>query len=322
MADLSLLLTYWSSIYAAAGVGILLALLLRPLSCSTPKSNASLSAETLAFLPMVSAIVFLVLLCLPVSFALHQSLHLEWHRWMDRLPEDPAVHLSLHVANGLFLLFALICVGRALYTVSRFHAFVNGVRILAPTREKRNGILFSTLESEGFHSFTAGTFRPQIFVSRGLMESLAPEEAAAMLAHEQAHLRRRDGLKAAVLTLFYLLFPLPGSKTLYQDWAVAAERACDASAARGAGGPHRVASALIRVAELVRKPTLPAMGFALSSVEDLEGRVHALLTFNESSPDWMNRDTVLSAFALLACLGTMASVCPILSHAVQAFIHH
>ena len=322
MADLSLLLTYWSSIYAAAGVGILLALLLRQLTCSTPKSDTSLSAETLAFLPIISAFVFLGLLCLPVSFALHQSIHLEWHRWMGRLPENPAVHLSLHVANGAFLLFALTCVGRSLYTVSRLHAFARGVRSLAPIRRIRNGILFNTIESEGFHSFTAGTFRPQIFVSRGLLERLTPEEAAAMLAHEQCHLGRRDGLKATILTLFYLLFPLPGSRALFQDWAAAAERACDAYAARGAGGPHLVASTLIRVAGLVQKPTIPAIGFALSSVEDLEGRVHALLTFNESPPAWTNRDTVLPALALLACLGMIGSACPILSHAVQAFVHH
>ena len=43
-------------------------------------------------------------------------------------------------------------------------------------------------------AWTVGIWRPVILVSRGLRESLSPEELQVVLAHEQAHASGRDNL--------------------------------------------------------------------------------------------------------------------------------
>ena len=54
----------------------------------------------------------------------------------------------------------------------------------------------------------AGILRPKILVSAGLIRKLGVEELTAALAHEIAHVVRRDNLKRVGLELAWLLIPL------------------------------------------------------------------------------------------------------------------
>jgi Zn-dependent protease with chaperone function len=319
MVDLTCMLTFWVLVYGAAAVGAALALALRKAVRIGHRSVPPTSAATLALLPFVAVIGLGASLGLSVSVSLHQGVHEEWHHWMDRLHEAPAAHLALHGANLLASLIAVYCVGRAVYAASRLHAFLKALGPLAPRSDVWNGHTLHRLDAEGCHCFTAGTIRPRVYVSNGLLEKITPEEAAAMLAHEEAHLHRRDGLTNAVLTLFYALFPLPGGGTLYRDWVTAAERDCDAWAAKRVGDSCGVAAALVTVAGLTKTPPIPATGFALSSIEDVEGRVNALLS---PLPSSRKADVLLASFVVLSCLGTLSALAPHLSHAVELFVRH
>ena len=58
-------------------------------------------------------------------------------------------------------------------------------------------------------AFTVGWFHPMVYVAAELAEWLTSDELAAVLAHERAHLGRRDPLRLSVLrflgrTLFWL----------------------------------------------------------------------------------------------------------------------
>ena len=59
-------------------------------------------------------------------------------------------------------------------------------------------------------AFTVGWLRPRIYVDQSLAERLRPEELEALIAHEGAHVDRRDPLRLSLLRFLALvLFWLP-----------------------------------------------------------------------------------------------------------------
>jgi hypothetical protein len=86
------------------------------------------------------------------------------------------------------------------------------------------------LDGPAASAFCAGLLRPRVFVTSGMVASLAAEELAAVLVHEAEHARRRDPLRrlvgrAAADVLFWL--PLVGWWTRHrlEDAELAADRA-------------------------------------------------------------------------------------------------
>ncbi len=106
-------------------------------------------------------------------------------------------------------------------------------------------------------AFTAGLWRPRIFVAQDLALALSTDELAAVIAHEDAHRRRRDPLRLSVWRfLACMLFFLPVLRRLEEDMADEAEVAADDDAVERARiQPLTLASALLAVARLF---TLPA----------------------------------------------------------------
>lgn len=165
----------------------------------------------------------------------------------------------------------------------------------------------------------AGFVRGRILLSASLEESLTPTELRSALAHEEAHLRRRDplsGLLLGVAGLFAAPFLARACATLYQT---AAEEACDAEAAATVGDGGLVAGALVKVATLQRKLSnvvadAPAFG-ALA----LERRVRLLLD-EEARAATAHALRVAGAVALAAGLFALAHTA-FLHHAVETALH-
>ena len=126
-----------------------------------------------------------------------------------------------------------------------------------------------------------GARRPALVIARPVLESCSDEELAAVLAHEQGHIDRRDNLSRALITAAPdVLSWLPVARRFQQDWHDATEEAADDAAGRlGATGRIALAQALLRVARLAQAapqlPPLPAS--ALYRGENIEGRVRRLL---------------------------------------------
>lgn len=125
-------------------------------------------------------------------------------------------------------------------------------------------------------AFTEGLLRPRGFVSTGLLDGLSENEADAVIAHEAAHVERRDPLwtfLAAVARDALLVLPL--AHHLYKEGRIAAEVRADSAAARMIGDPLIVASAIVKVQKnvAVSRPLLvPAF-----AADATELRVHALM---------------------------------------------
>jgi len=126
-----------------------------------------------------------------------------------------------------------------------------------------------------------GLVRPKLIIAESVLEACTPDELAAVLAHEQGHLDRRDNLRRALMTSAPdVLAWTSRSRDIASEWHVATEQAADEHAGRlGADGRTLLAQALIRVARLAqsmpRVHDLPTS--ALYRGENIEARVRGLL---------------------------------------------
>jgi len=336
MADLCPLVALLAFAYWAAFAGQAGALLTR--LCLLRQRGSDGGAEAAAwcvFLPPLAVLLLpVVSLMRPdgtVSGAAAQAdaAHRFWHAWADALPRSSFGHGALHGANVLFLLLSALCLARAVYVLARPCGLASVLRALRPRRLPDNDAgafpLFC-LPSAKALCFTVGLLRPRVYVSSGLLEGLSAGDRAAMLAHEAAHVRRRDNLVNLLLALFYTLLPLPGGWLLRDDWERAVERACDREAARRIGDPCAVAQALVGAARLLRggAPVPGAAHFAASGEDDIAGRVHALLALEsgEGPASCSRRAHLVFALFTAAHLSLLAATHGFLRHVVEFFAYH
>lgn len=164
------------------------------------------------------------------------------------------VHYAFHVVLGLGLAYAVW---------DRWRAWRSGVRALAPLDAvvpAPGDPFWQAAEEAGIDpgrirlvhglpcpALTIGTLRPLIYVARELVVELTPDELASVLAHEGAHLVRRDPLRLSLLRfLACTFFWMPALRRLADDMADEAEILADDRAARGR--PLVLATAILALA--------------------------------------------------------------------------
>lgn len=170
------------------------------------------------------------------------------------------------------------------------------------------------LETQRPVAVTAGLLRPAMYLSRGLLGALTPEQVAVVGAHEAAHRRRGDPLRLALGRLGTRLH-LPGiGRALNSELSLAAERAADEAAARRLGDRAAVAEALVAVARL-RPRNEQAVAFAADPVEL---RVRALLA-DAPAPyrPWRGAGTALAGVGAI-----LATASPALHHGLETLLGH
>lgn len=160
-------------------------------------------------------------------------------------------------------------------------------------------------------ALTAGSIRPVIYVSRELPDILSRDELIAVLAHEGAHLARRDPLRLSLFRfLACALFWLPAIRRLADDMADEAEVLADDKARQGR--TLALATALLALAG--RGPNWPwaaAPGFARPSL--LERRIRRLTGEQVGARSHLTRTSLLGALValLLAWTSGIAAAAPL-----------
>ena len=131
------------------------------------------------------------------------------------------------------------------------------------------------VEDDSAFSFAYGVTRPQVAVSRKLVDSLSPEELSAVLNHERYHVVNYDPLKVVLArSVPDSLFFLPALGELRGRYVVGRELAADRRAMRSVG-PGPVAGALYKV--VAGPPTLHlGAAAAIGGDEALDVRVDQL----------------------------------------------
>lgn len=174
---------------------------------------------------------------------------------------------------------------------------------------------FPVIAIPGAPSFchATGLLRRRILLSASLSEVLSPGELRSALAHEEAHLRRRDPLVGGLLAVAGLLVPPFLARLLLDTWRLAAEEACDAEAAYRVGDGGLVAEALLKFARLRLRAARMAGQMSAFGELALERRVRLLLDdkAGASASAW-----ALGVGGLVGAAGLFLA----LDHA--AFLHH
>ena len=155
----------------------------------------------------------------------------------------------------------------------------------------------------------AGVLRPRVLIS----DRVDPAVLLVALAHEHAHLERRDTLQLLLLDLGALVLPGALATRVHRAFEQAADEVCDDVAA-ARFGPLAVAEALIRVA---RGPALS--GAMALAARGLEQRVRRLL----EGPSLPGRSLALrlGAAGLVLLAGSAAVGADALHHAVEHLLH-
>lgn len=155
-------------------------------------------------------------------------------------------------------------------------------------------------------AFTVGWWRPAIYVAADLAERLSPPELAAVLAHEGAHVARRDPLRLSALRfLAHTLFWLPVLRRLADDVADEAEILADDAAVRALRGRSLVlASALVSLARGARGAPSVAGGLAGATVgfvrlDLLDRRVRRLAGEDAAPRSHLTRRSTAGAMSVL-----------------------
>ncbi len=165
------------------------------------------------------------------------------------------VHTTFHVLLLGGLLFATWDRARA------WRGVRDTLRALESTRVVEGTVLGSAAKRVGLHldrlrvvdglpnpAFTVGFWRPLVYVSAALPASLDGPQLDAVLAHEAAHIARRDPLRLSLMRfLACTLFYIPALRRLADDLTDEAEIEADDVAARQSE-PLVLASAILALA--------------------------------------------------------------------------
>jgi len=163
----------------------------------------------------------------------------------------------------------VVLASTVIFLLWRFLAFMRFQRLIqaAPEIDRRdNTVFFAILDrvvekarvvypkvisiNSNNAPFTVGLKRPVIAFSPALINQLGEEEVAAVLAHEVAHIARRDYLYHwPIVAMRDVLFFSPLTYIIYRRLSFERERACDDFSAKLCN-PLMLAKSLVRVAEI------------------------------------------------------------------------
>jgi beta-lactamase regulating signal transducer with metallopeptidase domain len=144
-------------------------------------------------------------------------------------------------------------------------------------------------------SLVIGPWRPVVVLCRADLDHLSEEEIRALLAHEFAHIRRRDlwaGLLPNLARLVFFFNPLVWLAC--REYDMAREAACDAEALQVSGMPPAAYGRLLLklgigpVFASPRLASVAALGAASPYSVHLKQRVQGLRWYRCSMPRWVN----------------------------------
>jgi TonB family protein len=253
--------------------------------------------------------------------AARPSLLDELRRTVERpIPCPPALARALTLGYGLFLLYALARFGyawrrktRILRNASAPPASPELQRIATDTKHAFGLDDVRILWSPDAPSpLTAGIRRPVIVLPECLLNEPSEQVLTAVLAHEMAHIQRRDFFFNLVYELLLLPFSFhPAALAVRARIARTREQACDEIvAARSVEAPV-YARALLDLARLFSPARAPRYSLGACDAEVLEERVMRIINLRNLTGSRRTRLLLVSACLAVLALGVAASAVPL-----------
>ncbi|WP_067500512.1 M56 family metallopeptidase [Actinoplanes sp. TFC3] len=231
---------------------------------------------------------------------------------------------------GVTALLAALVV--AMVIIVRLLVSLAGVTHRSRTRRARHRLLVDLLDTAERHgelpaglrvldgplpfAYCLPGRRPRVVLSEGVLQVLDAEQVAAVIAHEQAHLRYRHDLVMESFTAFYRAVPRPlRSRAPLDAVHLLLEMAAD-DAARSRTGAPALRSALERLGDAV-SPDAPAELDAATATAERRRRLDRL-----TGPDTRSGTLTVVAATMAVCLlvlPTVILVVPWLDRALTAW---
>lgn len=144
-----------------------------------------------------------------------------------------------------------------------------------------------------------GIFRQTLLLPEGILQNLTPPQLESVLAHELAHIRRRDNFTAAIHMLVEAIFWFhPAVWWIGARLVEERERACDESVLSRGNAPRDYAEAILGVCKLyVESPLVCVSGVTGA---DLKKRIHEILSGHVSDELRLVKKVALAIAAVLA----------------------
>jgi Zn-dependent protease with chaperone function len=291
----------------------------------THRSPALVTREETHRRWLLVAISALLLLSVSPVFGHHFATGLEHGlRGQDHL--GPICLIALHeMLAPVHYLFHALVIGGLLYAAyDRTRAALRVRRVLTPLKAaipEEGDRFWSAAVGAGVDpqrvrvveglpnpAFTVGWLKPRIYVTGSLRERLSPDELAALLAHEGAHVARRDPLRLSLLRfLAQTLFWIPALRKLAADVADEAEVQADDVAARER--PLALASAILALAGWGQPHAAfgDTVGFA-QRVSLLDRRIRRLTGEDPPVESHVTRVSVVGALLALALVWSSGAI--------------
>lgn len=242
------------------------------------------------------------------------------------------VHNVFHVLLVIGISYALLDRVRAWRSLHRALGVIaerpvaHGSRIAGAATQAGVPIrIVTVVDGLPLPAFTTGLLRPRIYINAQLEQQLSDAELAAVLAHEHAHVLRRDPARLTLLrALGCLFFWIPALRRLADDVADDAEVLADDFAARE--NPAVLASAILALAQWrtpahSRVSSLQHGGSLVGFERDtlLDRRIHRLLGNESGIASHVTRPALLGAVAglVLAWTSGLAVAHPMATHSVH-----
>jgi hypothetical protein len=197
--------------------------------------------------------------------------------------------------------------GRSTWHSAAVSRHIRRHRVAAPPRlatwRENLGDRLIALDAPEPYALTYGALRPRILVTTGLLRALSDAELAAVLTHEQEHLRSRDPLKNVLArAILARHFYLPALTGLRDRFTSGRELSAD-HAAMAAHGVRALAGALLKVTE---GPAWAAASpsAAMTTKALLEARLRQVETGTEPRHPPAGRRRVLPTLLAALLLGS------------------
>ena len=262
-------------------------------------------------LPAFAGILVVALVCVPS------------YLWLEADADGERVGVACLGAALIGLAGWTMAIARGLFAIRRSLEYERQCRLTgresrilaSSTADSSGGETALVVDDAGGMVAMAGIARPQLVVSRAVLEELSAEQLEAALRHERAHRISRDNLKRLLLLLTPDVIPgcarfLGGLQAMERSWARFTEWAADDFAVAGdARRRASLAAALVRVARLGgAMPASPLMTSLMADGCDLEARVERLLEGPTTRASAGRHRAIFAVAALLCsvCAGVAA----------------
>ncbi len=165
------------------------------------------------------------------------------------------------------------------------------------------------LDSEVPLCFCTGFISPRVYLSRGMVEKLEPQELEALLLHEKHHLENYDPLKILLGRLVVAaLFFIPALQDILEQYLIDKEIAADWSAIQHQGHFRGIAGALEKL--LQEHSTIPAEGLTAGGAEALSYRIDHLMGHASQCGHRIPIPHLITSFLIIALI-IVAIVAPL-----------